>query len=382
MVTRRGDVVLAVLVASVLAAVMTASGRYYDEPRPLAYVWAVGFGLLMLLRRSHPRLVLALTTLGFFSYYASGFPAIGVGVPMAVALYSAAEAGATRAAVATALVVLGLSTTYRIAVGQAAAFVLGYELVYHAALMAAAIALGHVVQVGRALRRRSAQVAGLLARQSELDAAARLRDERLNLARELHDSLGHSFAVAGLYAQVAQEAGQDQRAAREAIGHVRESVVDGLAQLRRTVALLRHPHAPTEQSPTVSDIPQLGTAPRAAGYDVSIEVPPDDVCADVSPEAAAAAYRLVQEAITNVIRHSSGSSIHVHVGLPSAGLLEVRVRDDGRGAGRVESRPGHGLSGMRERLEQLGGSLDVRADHTGWTVRATIPESTPTEGPT
>lgn len=229
METRRGDLLLAALVAVVLAAVVTAAGSTYDDVEPVAYLWAVGFGLLMLVRRDRPLLVLALTTVGFFSYYASGFPPIGVGVPMAAALYSAAEVGAVRAAIATGVVVLGLSTAYRLAVGQGTAFVLGYELVYHASLMAAAVALGHVVRVSRALRRRTDQVTGLLVRQGELDASARLREERLSLARELHDSLGHSLSVAGLYAQVAQEAGSDRTAGTQALALVRESVLDGLA---------------------------------------------------------------------------------------------------------------------------------------------------------
>lgn len=374
MTTRRSDLVLAVLVAVVLAAVVTAAGAMGDDVRPLAYLWAVGFGLLMLLRRTHPVLVLALTTVGFFSYYASGFPAIGVGVPMAAALYSAAEAGAVRAAVVTGVVVLGLSTAYRLSVGQGVAFVLGYELVYHASLMAAAIALGHVVRVGRALRRRTEQVTGLLVRQGELDAAARLREERLALARELHDSLGHSLSVAGLYAQVAQEAGDDRAAGTRALALVRESVRDGLAQLRGTVSVLRDPRPTEDDAPGLAEIGGLMTAPRAAGYDARVHV--DDL--DVPPEVASAAFRVVQEAVTNAIRHSSGQRLSVTVRGGPGDPLEVTVWDDGRPPGRPDAPAGHGLEGMRERLRALGGTLTVDADHSGWTVRATIPtEGTP-----
>lgn len=374
MTTRRNDLLLAVLVAAVLAAVVTAAGAMGDGVRPLAYLWAVGFGLVMLLRRTHPVLVLALTTVGFFSYYASGFPAIGVGVPMAAALYSAAEAGAVRAAVVTAVVVLGLSTAYRLSVGQGVAFVLGYELVYHASLMAAAIALGHVVRVGRALRRRTEQVTGLLVRQGELDAAARLREERLALARELHDSLGHSLSVAGLYAQVAQEAGDDRAAGARALALVRDSVRDGLTQLRGTVSVLRDPRPTEDDAPGLAEIGDLMTAPRAAGYDATAHV--DDL--DVPPAVGSAAFRVVQEAVTNAIRHSNGQRIAVTVRGEPGGPLGVTVWDDGRPPGRPESPTGHGLEGMRERLRALGGTLTVDADHSGWTVRATIPtEGTP-----
>lgn len=373
--TRRGDLLLAALVAVVLAAVVTAAGSTYDDVEPVAYLWAVGFGLLMLVRRDRPLLVLALTTVGFFSYYASGFPPIGVGVPMAAALYSAAEVGAVRAAIATGVVVLGLSTAYRLAVGQGTAFVLGYELVYHASLMAAAVALGHVVRVSRALRRRTDQVTGLLVRQGELDASARLREERLSLARELHDSLGHSLSVAGLYAQVAQEAGSDRTAGTQALALVRESVLDGLAHLRRTVAVLRSPRPDDDQAPGLADVAGLMTAPRAAGYDTTVEVA--DV--DVPESVGTAAYRVVQEAVTNAIRHSTGNRIEVRVAVDGDGPLEVTVRDDGRTPGRLEVEPGHGLAGMRERLRTLGGTLDVTPGHSGWTVRARIPLPRPAD---
>ncbi|WP_164477774.1 sensor histidine kinase [Nocardioides pantholopis] len=376
MTARRTDVLLGLGVTLALTAVVSANEGDPGTANPLAYLWAVGLGLLMLVRRQRPVLVLVLTMLGFVTYYMAGFPAIGVGVPMAAAVFSAAETGHLRAAVTAGVLILALATGYRILDGQDATFILGYELVSHAALIAAAIALGHSVRVGTALRRRTEQVTGLLTRQGELDADARLREERLALARELHDSIGHSLAVAALYAQVAREAGPDggpdgqQR--HQAIELVRSAVSDALAQLRRTVAVLRGSRSPTEPEVGIGDLPQLAAAPRSVGYVVELDLELDDDVA-VPAEVGAAAYRVAQEAVTNAIRHSSGTRISIRVAERAAHELEVVVRDDGRVVGSPDLRPGHGLSGMAERLGELGGALEVSAGTDGWLVRARIP---------
>ncbi len=371
---RRTDVLLCVGVAVVLAVVATSHEGRGGDVNPLAYLWAVGLGLLMLIRRSHPVLVLVLTTLGFFSYYAAGFPAIGVAVPIAAALYSAAEMGHLRSAVVTGALTLGLSTVYRVAVGQNVSMVVGYEFVTHAALIAAAIALGNSVRAGRRLRRRTEQVSRLLTRQRELDQVVEVREERMRLARELHDSIGHSLSVASLYSDVAREA-RDDAARDDAQELVRSSITEASSHLRRTVAVLRG-SGQFDSDAGLDQVDRLRVAPTAAGYAVDVRVDP----VDVAPEVGAAAFRLVQEAITNTLRHSNGRSISVRVGLREPGLLGVRVVDDGTAVVPPQIRPGHGLSGMRERVADLGGTLEVDADACGWVVEASIPTMPATSG--
>lgn len=375
---RTSDVLLSTGVVVGLAVVVSSEHGEHAPVPPAAYLWTVGLGLLLLLRRQRPVLVLVLTTVVFFSYYVMQFPAIGVAVPIAAALFSAAEMGHVRAALVTAMVVMGLSTAYRLIAGQDAAYVVGYELIGHVALAAAAIALGHSLRVGRQLRRRTEQVTGLLARQGELDTDARAREERLRLARELHDSIGHSLSVATLYTDVARERAHDPAAQREALDLVRGAVSDALSQLRRTVTVLRRRGSLVGADPGLLDLSALTAAPAAAGYDVDLFV--QEV--EVAPEVGAAAYRLVQEAITNTLRHSNGTRIGVRLEQPTPGLLEllvsdngdVAVSDRGTGAGHgAQGVPGHGLSGMRERVSDLGGTLDVRTGPNGWSVRATIP---------
>ncbi|QMW66656.1 sensor histidine kinase [Mumia sp. ZJ1417] len=374
MTPRRTDVLLCVSVAVVLAVVASSHEGRAGDVNPLAYLWAAGLGLLMLIRRSHPVLVLVLTTLGFFSYYAAGLPAIGVAVPIAAALYSAAEMGHLRAAIVTGTLTLGLSTAYRVATGQNVSLVVGYEFITHAALIAAAIALGHSVRVGRHLRRRTEQVSRLLTRQGELDQVVEGREERMRLARELHDSIGHSLSVASLYSVVAREAG-DAKERDDAHELVRSSITDASSHLRRTVAVLRG-SGRFEPDAGLDQVGRLGAAPTAAGYAVDVQVDP----VDVAPEVGAAAFRLVQEAITNTLRHSNGRSISVRVRLREPGLLGVRVVDDGTAAVPPQIRPGHGLSGMRERVTDLGGTLEVDAGASGWVVEASIPTMPVTAG--
>lgn len=367
---RTVDVLLAVGVTAVITVVVSAN-QAPDRPfSATAYLWAVGLGSLMLVRRRHPLLVLALTTLGFFSYYALGFPAIGVGVPMAAALLSTAEMGYTRISIATGAAVLAVTTAFRLAVGQDPALVLAYELPAHAALIGGFVALGHSVRVSRCLRQRSAQVARLLELQSEMDARVRVREERLQLARELHDSIGHHLSIAHLYAGLARDTATELPRHGEALARVRDAVSDALRELRATVSVLRtrSEGAPLE-APGIEHITSLTAAPSAAGFEIELDVG----AVRASREAQSATYRLVQEAITNTLRHSNGSRIAVAVGESTPGVLQVVVRDNGRGARNRDIQAGHGLAGMRERVSDLGGTFDVRADAAGWRVEATIP---------
>lgn len=365
---RHADLLLGAGVVVVLSVVVASDQGRGGSVSPVAYVWAVGFGALMLIRRQHPVLVLWLTALGFLSYHAAGFPSIGVALPMAAALYSASEMGRIVPAGAAALATLSVATCYRLLAGQEPAFVLGYELVSHAALMAAVIVLGHSVRTARRLRTRTDQVSRLLERQGALDADARIREDRMHLARELHDSIGHSLSVASLYTNVAREATDDDKRS-EALDLARSGISDSLAQLRRTVGLLREARSEPDAGPGLADLPHLAAAPVAAGYDVTLDV------ADVrpGPEVEAVVFRVVQEAVTNTLRHSSGTRIRVQV-VEEEGRVTVTVADDGDPVAPADLRQGHGLAGLAERVADLGGTFEAAPTADGWLVRAAIPK--------
>ncbi|MFI7540732.1 sensor histidine kinase [Actinoplanes sp. NPDC049599] len=352
--TRRrwADAAVAVGVAAVLAVVVSADqggGAGFA-----AYLWAAALGALMFWRRRYSRTVLALTILGLFVYYAEGFPAIGVAVPVAAALYAAAEAGHRAAAVIGATTVLAVSVTFRLLEGQDFRYVVLYEDVGHAALMTAAIMLGELVRARR-------RIDALTEQQITLEAERRLSAHKQVLSRDLHDSIGHTLTVAAIHTSVAQqEVRRHPDAAAAALDHVSEALAQALDELRATVRELR-----AGPQPSLRDVESLAETARAAGFHVRTRIEPVD-----EPEVSAAAYRLVQEAVTNALRHSDGWRITVDV-WHASDKLNVRVENDGAPVAAAEDHAG--LTGLRERVGALGGHLDAGPAKRGWHVNATLP---------
>ncbi|MBQ1050377.1 sensor histidine kinase [Micromonospora sp. C51] len=395
------DVLLGAGVAGTVSIVITANEGGRHGPDQLAYLWAVGLGALMLVRRRYPVVVLAVSVLGLFAYYAAGYPAIGLAVPVAAALFSAAEHGRIAASVAAAVLVIVVSVVFRLAEGQDFSFVVGYELAGHVLLMGAAIALGDSLRSRRAAQADARRIAELTEARYRQEAQARLRDERMAIARDLHDSLGHTTSVIALHADVAQEAlGRDEAAARSALELIRSTARRSMDDLRRTVTLLRSPGDPPRTVVSLTNLDAVTRAASAAGFDVDVRVAVDT---PLPAPVEAAAFRIMQEAVTNVVRHSAGSRVEIRAE-QHGDQLTVTVTDTGsdpapgteptRGAGsagpptyreaangRVEPsavvRPGHGIAGMRERAESLGGTLTAGHRHAGFVVSAVLPVAEP-----
>lgn len=205
-------------------------------------------------------------------------------------------------------------------------------------------------------------------------AAARRRltaaeEERMRIARELHDVLAHSLSQINVQAGVGLHLADTQpEKAAEALASIKLTSKTALDEVRAVLGVLRADgeQAPRTPQPSLDDLGALVESVEIPGARVELdarELP------SVPTAVAAAAYRMVQEALTNVARHGSGVSlVEVRVG-GEPGLLQVEVHDDGR-AGAFE--PGRGLLGMRERVELLGGRFETdTAD--GFTVRAELP---------
>ncbi|MEV6299035.1 histidine kinase [Actinoplanes sp. NPDC051861] len=345
------DTAVAAGVAAVLATIVSA-GQGGGRAGAVAYVWAAGLGALMFWRRRHALLVLVLTVLGLFAYYAAGLPAIGVAVPVAAALYAAAESGHRRASIAVAAGVLAVSMGYRLFDGQSFRYVVVYEGIGHVALMAAAITLGELVRAHRRISR-------LTGRQIELEAGRRVSEHNLALSRELHDSIGHTLTIAAVHTNVArQESARRPEAAAAALDHVAEAVSEALAQLRGTVRELRSGRAAASSD----DVESVLSAARAAGFHVR---------ADVEANAVTpVAFRVLREAVTNALRHSDGRTLDIELRRRDGELL-VRVTDDGTGGG-AGSEEGAGLTGLRERVSEAGGRFEAGPTGQGWQVRAHV----------
>jgi len=207
------------------------------------------------------------------------------------------------------------------------------------------------------------------------DEAARRRamEERLRIARELHDSLTHSISViqvqAGVAVHLARKRGED---VPPALMGIEEAGADAVRELRATLGVLRSEDG---DGSGLSQLDGLVARARAAGLPVTVTVTGQQ--RPLPPEADQAAYRIVQEALTNVTRHAGHAcaSVHLHY-TPEA--LSIQVDDDGQGTGTRPSGPGLGLVGMRERVSALGGRLQAGPQATGgFRVRAELPARAP-----
>lgn len=374
------DALLGMAVALALALLIATGSGGAKQPDAVAYLFAAGFGALMLLRRRMPRTVLVLSVLGVFAYYTLDYSPIGVAVPMLGALFSAAEAGLTLWSTGSAFVVFAVSMFYRVYDGgEAIGHLLGYESVSNIALFAAAIALGYSVRARRLRAAQQVEIARLTEAQIAREAELRMQSERERLSRELHDTLGHTMSVISLHAGVGAEAvGHDDRTVSDALDRIRTASTRSLQELRSMVRILRSAsdRDETRSILSLSAVQELVDAAEGAGIEVTTDITatPSELSAPVD----AAAYRVIQESITNVVRHADATRAQVHVGIHD-GRLHISVTDNGRGsAAGVDAKGGYGMAGMSERVRLLGGSLTTRSSAgAGFTVEATIPARLP-----
>ncbi|MGH8837238.1 MAG: sensor histidine kinase [Actinomycetes bacterium] len=212
----------------------------------------------------------------------------------------------------------------------------------------------------------------------ERDAARQqaVTDERLRIARDLHDLVGHSLSTVAIQsgtARVALDSG-DPAAARRAVASIEAASRAALAEMRQLLGVLRHEATDPEPLPGLNGIEALADRARATGHSVIVDW--SGPLAAVPPASALAAYRVVQEALTNVVRHAPGSAVHVTLTATSTALA-VQVEDSGSGQPPVpgDDRPRYGLVGLTERVAVAGGTVEAgpRSDSAGWRVAARLP---------
>ncbi|MET9131716.1 sensor histidine kinase [Streptomyces antibioticus] len=217
-------------------------------------------------------------------------------------------------------------------------------------------------------------------RTREEEARRRVAEERLRIARDLHDVVAHHIALVNVQAGVAAHV-MDRRPdqAKEALAHVREASRSALNELRATVGLLRQsgdPEAPTEPAPGLDRLDELAGTFRSAGLQVEVARSDDGTTLPAAVDLAA--YRVIQEALTNVQKHA-GPAARAEVSVVRVGpSLEVTVLDDGTDDGPQGTGPqqggGHGLLGMRERVTALRGTLTTGPRYGGgFRVHAILP---------
>jgi signal transduction histidine kinase len=372
----RADVALALV--AVLPAWAALASRLEQEARPadaMAVVLTAMLGLPMLVGRRWPVPALLVTAGLLTIYYELGYSAVGLAVPLAPALYNAAGAGRLRTAASVGCVLLLASTAWRVLDPnnpEVTSVVLGYDLALSGLLMAAVLALGDAVRSRRGWQDELQLRLRLAAEERETEAARRVFEERVRIARDVHDVVGHTVAVVTLHAVVAAEAlDDDPETARRALTTIRTASREALRDLGRTVGLLRDDaRADDLGAPTngVAELPRLVSTAASPGLDVALVV--DAAAAPLPSPVDTTVHRIVQEALTNVLRHARASSAVVSVAHGEEHVT-VTVSDDGGGSSGGD---GHGLRGMQERVALLGGQFLARdRPEGGFEVSAVLP---------
>ena len=349
------------------------------DPDALAYVLGVAIAAPLLVRRRWPFGVLLVSAVLLMSYHALDYPAIGLSVPLAVALFTAVEAGHLREA---AIVALGLELVgigFRaLEEGESVVSVVGGGTLGDVGLLAAVLLLAETLRTRRAwlaevrerLRRAEAE--------REREAKRGVEQERLRIAHELHDVLAHTIAVIGVHAGVAAEALADSPSDAEAsLRTIREKSREALAELHATVGVLREPRegVPRSPAPSLSRLEELVGMAAASGVQVDVSV--SGAARPLPALVDLTAYRIVQESVTNVLRHAHASRANVVIRYEPDAVV-VQVDDDGHGSanGATRAADGHGITGMRERAAAIGGRLEAGPAPSpggGFRVRAWLP---------
>ncbi|MEU0269296.1 histidine kinase [Nocardioides sp. NPDC006303] len=204
-------------------------------------------------------------------------------------------------------------------------------------------------------------------------------EERVRMAADLHDGVGHGLAVIAMQAGAALHVlDRDPEAARRNLEAIRAESKESLDLLRRQLARLTDTEpgagpAPRAPEHGLADLPALVERVRTGGLEVSLRLEVDSA----SAEAERAAYAVVQEGLTNVLRHAGATRAEVAIVSTPAAEMVVTVDDDGRGSDMLsgERRPGMGIVGMRSRVEALGGTLEAGPEVRGFRLRASLPLS-------
>jgi signal transduction histidine kinase len=341
---------------------------------------AIGCGVLVV-RRPHPVITLGVSALAAEAFLHETAGASGVLILLApcVAFYTVADLVERRRGLVIGISVLAALVGLHLLMHMEVTGPLGAENLALVALGGLAIAAGDSSRNRRAYLGEVEHRAALAELEREHEARQRVAQERLRIARDLHDSVGHHLALISVQCDVAGRAlDGDPGAARAALSHVKSASRTALAELGDTVGLLRQPGDPV--APT--EIPAAGLAAleellarlRASGLSVDYQVR-GSATHRLAPAADLTAYRVIQEALTNVSKHSPGRQASLTLGY-ERDELRITVDDPGgTGAPATAASGGqHGITGMRERVVALGGrfSADPRPGG-GFQVTAELP---------
>lgn len=370
------DVVLAIgIIAAGLAEVWAPLSSAMGDGSPLASsVVVVLLGVAVALRRTRPAAVLAgVVTISLLAYALAPvhIQFWGGMVPIMLAVYTVARHESSRLAWAMA----GATAVLLLLLDLAVADLLDpADFAFRWANAVITFGLGRVLNRTEAKARASALRARAAEENTERAADAARAEERARIAREMHDVVAHSVSVMVVQAGAAEAAlDENPGFTRDALRQVRSTGAEALEDLRRLLTVLREDEVREVAAPQpgLAALPELLEQTRAGGLRTDLVV--QGRSRPLPAGLDLAAYRIVQEALTNVRRHSAADLATVHLRFGHA-ELEVEVVDDGGGRrAAAPSAVGHGIVGMRERVALYGGRLEARHELDGFRIRAVLP---------
>jgi signal transduction histidine kinase len=352
-----------------------AGGHHQPNTPTAALLLVVVAGAVLAWRHRYPRAVLACSTAAVVAYTVPGYvngaalllPAVAVGTLAAILPIRRSVAWA---AAVTAVLMGATAPANPFGLTGGGFFLIPADI---AVALFAGIAIGnrraYVESMREALRERADRAA-----RREID------EERLRIARELHDVVAHTMATINVQASAATQMLRDRpEQAAESLAAIRAASKDGLRELRAILNVLRHADEtadPTQPVPGLARLDALAEGVRAAGVPVTVTVTGQPRGLPAVTDLAA--FRIIQEALTNTVRHAGPATAAVSVRYGGADL-RINVTDTGWGAspGNGNAGPGHGLRGMRERAAAAGGTIDIGpAPSGGFRVAARFPLTT------
>jgi signal transduction histidine kinase len=346
--------VLALLVVTLVGTL----GRWHAGTQPGAGALA-GLAVLPLLgRRRRPDLTWLANATAVTCYFALGYPDGPIYLSILASVYALTSRWEPRRwwpySFAAVPIVAAMASRW----SDSSVASVAIRITWFIAILAAAAAIGAAMRTRLETRREQARRTAT--------------EERLRMAHDLHDGVGHGLAVIAMQAGVALHVlDRDPAKARESLLAIRDTSRESLEALRAELSRLSTEPGGGQRSVRngLADLPGLVSRVRAGGLDVDLRS--SDLA--VPDEVGATAYLVVQEALTNVLRHGEATSARVGVDLEDGDVV-VTVVDDGQGGDVSE---GLGISGMRARVERLGGTLRVGPTGRGFEVRAVIPSVQP-----
>ncbi|MFG2597303.1 sensor histidine kinase [Streptomyces sp. NPDC048462] len=372
----RTDALIAVGAGALSAALALFGGR---TPDALGLLLLAAGVLPLVWRRRAPVLVVAAMVPLLALYHGLDYDHTAPMPQTWIALYTVAVTGRPLRTLFTGIGVLAVMMTVVVGISTHD----GLELLRISGWIVAVLFCGVDVRIYRQYVASMLDRAERAERTREEEARRRVAEERLRIARDLHDLLAHSITLIGVQTSVASHIltvdpdRLDRKAIAASLDDIAGTCREARAELRTTLQVLRDTGQAGRDDadgplPDLAALPGLVRAAEAAGARVDLRVRPPH--GRLAPATGAAAYRIVQESLTNAVRHA-GSGVRVGVVVePTAGALRVTVTDDGTGPAGDGSPPGFGILGMRERARSTGGTLDAGPrPGGGFEVSALLP---------